>query len=166
MEIILLERIQNLGDLGELVNVKPGYARNFLLPQKKAMRATEDAKEEVEKRRRELAEHEAKRLDGARARADLAITAISVTRLAGEEGHLFGSVTQADIAEAMTEAGTEIAKSEVHLPEGPIKEVGESEAEVILHPEVRFTVKVVVVGEEAPEEMRQEPEAVEEPEDV
>ena len=93
MEVILLERIQNLGDLGEMVKVKPGYARNFLLPQKKAMRATDDAKAEVEKRRRELAEHEAQRLDGAKARAELSVKQVTVTRLAGEEGKLFGSVT-------------------------------------------------------------------------
>ena len=152
MEVILLERIQNLGDLGELVDVKPGYARNYLIPQKKAMRATEDAKEEVEKRRRELAEQEAKRLEGAKARAELAIKEVSVTRLVGEEGRLFGSVTQADIAKAMTESGeVEIAKSEITLPEGPIKQVGDYDVEVILHPEVRFTVQVVVVGEAAPE---------------
>ena len=148
MEVILLEKIQNLGDLGSLVNVKNGYARNYLIPQKKAVRATEEAKALVEERRRALAEEESKRLEASQARADLAIREISVTRLCGEEGRLYGSVTPADIATIMTEAGTRIEKSEVFLPAGPLKNTGEFEADVILHPEVRFTVKVNVVGEQ------------------
>jgi len=153
MEIILLEKIQNLGDLGELVNVKNGYARNFLIPQKKAVRATEDAKALVEDKRRQLAEEESKRAEAAKARADLAVKEISVTRLCSAEGKLYGSVTPADIAETMTQAGSNIEKSEVFLPEGPIKNTGDFEADVILHPEVRFAVKVHVAGEEgeAPE---------------
>jgi large subunit ribosomal protein L9 len=151
MEVILLEKIQNLGDLGELVNVKNGYARNFLIPQKKAVRATEDAKALVEDRRRQLAEEESKRVEAAKARAELAVKEISVTRLCSEEGKLYGSVTPADIAETMTELETSahIEKSEVFLPEGPIKQTGDFEADVILHPEVRFTVKVIVAGEQA-----------------
>ncbi len=148
MEIILLEKIQNLGDLGELVNVKNGYARNYLIPQKKAMRATEDAKTQVEERRRQLAEEESKRVEVARARADLAVKEISVSRLCSEEGKLYGSVTPADIADSVTEAGTRIEKSEVFLPEGPIKNTGDFTADIILHPEVRFQVAVNVVGEE------------------
>ena len=148
MEIILLEKIQNLGDLGEIVNVKNGYARNFLIPQKKAVLATEDAKSKVEERRRQLAEEEGKRLDGAKARADLAVKEISLVRLCSEEGKLYGSVSPADIAETMTEAGTLIEKSEVFLPEGPIKQTGTFTADVILHPEVRFNVTVNVAGEE------------------
>jgi len=155
MEVILLEKIQNLGDLGELVNVKNGYARNFLIPQKKAVRATQDAKALVEERRRQLAEEESKRVEVAKARAELAVKEISVSRLCSEEGKLYGSVTSADIADTMTEAegGARIEKSEVFLPEGPIKLTGEFEADVILHPEVRFAVKVTVAGEqgEAPE---------------
>ncbi|MEM7195987.1 MAG: 50S ribosomal protein L9 [Pseudomonadota bacterium] len=155
MEIILLEKIQNLGDLGEVVNVKNGYARNYLIPQKKAVLATEDAKAKVEERRRQLAEEEGKRLEGAKARAELAVKEISLTRLCSEEGKLYGSVSPADIAEAMTEAGTNIEKSEVFLPEGPIKQTGEFSADVILHPEVRFAVTVSVAGEEGenPEEV-------------
>lgn len=155
MEVILLEKIQNVGDLGELVNVKNGYARNFLIPQKKAVRASEDAKALVEDKRRELAEEESKRVEAAKARAELAVKAISVTRLCSEEGKLYGSVTPADIADSMTEAGTRIEKAEVFLPEGPIKQTGDFEADVILHPEVRFQVAVNVVGEEgdAPEGM-------------
>ncbi|NKB76770.1 MAG: 50S ribosomal protein L9 [Gammaproteobacteria bacterium] len=154
MEIILLEKIQNLGDLGDAVNVRNGYARNFLIPQKKAVRATDEAKAKVEERRRQLAEDEGKRLDGARARAELAVKSISLTRLCGEEGQLYGSVSPADIAEAMTEGGTTIEKSEVFLPEGPIKQTGDFNADVILHPEVRFTISITVVGEEgaAPED--------------
>ena len=149
MEIILLEKIQNLGDLGELVNVKNGYARNFLIPQKKAVRATEDAKSLVEDRRRQLAEEESKRLEAAKARSELAVKEISVTRLCGEEGHLYGSVTPADIAEIITEAGTRIERSEVFLPDGPLKNTGSFTADVILHPEIRFEVTVNVVGEES-----------------
>lgn len=148
MEVILLEKIQNLGDLGELVNVKNGYARNFLIPQKKAIRASEDAKSLVEDRRRQLAEEESKRVEAAKARSDLAVREISVTRLCSEEGKLYGSVTPSDIAETITEAGTRIERSEVFLPDGPLKHTGEFEADVILHPEVRFSVKVTVVGEE------------------
>ncbi len=147
MEVILLEKIQNLGDLGSLVKVKNGYARNYLIPQKKAVRATEDAKALVEERRRALAEEEGKRLESAQARADLATKEISVVRLCSEEGRLYGSVTPADIAATMTEAGTRIEKSEVFLPEGPLKNTGEFEADVILHPEVRFAFKVNVIGE-------------------
>ena len=155
MEVILLEKIQNVGDLGELVSVKNGYARNYLIPQKKAVRATEDAKALVEEKRRQLAEEESKRVEAAKARAELAVKEVSLTRLCSEEGKLYGSVTPADIADAITEAGTRIEKSEVFLPEGPVKQTGEVEADVILHPEVRFQVTVKVVGEEgeAPEGM-------------
>ncbi len=148
MEVILLEKIQNLGDLGELVNVKNGYARNYLIPQKKAVRATEDAKALVEERRRALAEEEGKRVEAAKARAELAVKEVSLVRLCSDEGRLYGSVTPADIAEEITASGTRIEKSEVFLPEGPLKETGEFEADVILHPEVRFAVKVIVTGEQ------------------
>ena len=144
MEIILLEKIRNLGDLGETVKVANGYARNFLIPRKKAMRATEEAKAEVEERRRQLAMEESKRREVAQARADLAIREITVTRLAGESGGLYGSVSPADIAEALAEAGTQIEKAEIFQPDGPIKQIGEFEAEVILHPEVRFGLKITV----------------------
>ena len=147
MEIILLEKIRNLGDLGDTVKVANGYARNFLIPGKKAMRATEEAKAEVEERRRQLAEEESKRQEVARARADLAVREVTITRLAGESGKLYGSVSPADIAEALTEAGCRIEKSEILQPDGPIKQPGEFVAEVILHPEVRFEVKVTVLGE-------------------
>ena len=153
MEIILLEKIQNLGDLGDTVNVKNGYARNFLIPQKKAVRATDEAKSKVEERRRQLAEEEGKRLDGAKARADLVAKSISLSRLCGDEGQLYGSVSPTDIAEALSEGDVIVEKSEVFQPDGPIKNTGEFTADVILHPEVRFTVTVTVEGEttDAPE---------------
>ena len=155
MDVILLERIQNLGDLGEMVSVKAGYGRNYLVPQGKAVYASADAKEKVEEARRNLAEQEAKRLDVAQAKAALAAREVSITRLANTEGHLFGSVTNADIAEAITEAGQQVEKSEVYLNEGAIKVVGKFGAEVILHSEVRFDVVVNVIGEEgeAPEDL-------------
>lgn len=148
MEVILLERIQDLGDLGELVNVKPGYARNFLVPQQKAIFASEGAKEKVEEARRRLAEEESKRKEVAQAKADLAVREVTITRLANAEGHLFGSVTNTDVAEAMTEAGQAIEKSEVYLVDGSFKEVGEYAAEIILHAEVRFDIVINVEGEQ------------------
>ncbi len=151
MEIILLEKIRNLGDLGETVKVANGYARNFLIPQKKAMRATDEAKAEVEERRRQLALEESKRQEVAQARADLGVREITVTRLAGEGGKLYGSVSPADIAEALTEAGCRTEKSEIVQPDGPIKQVGEFTAEVILHSEIRFDLKITVL-EEGPDE--------------
>ncbi len=147
MEIILLEKIQNLGDLGDTVKVANGYARNFLIPQKKAMLATTEAKARVEDHRRQLADEESNRMEVAKARADLGLREITVTRLAGETGKLYGSVSPSDIAEAMNEAGCRIEKLEIFQPDGPIKQTGEFTAVVILHPEVRFEVKVTVVGE-------------------
>ncbi len=147
MEIILLEKIQNVGDIGDLVNVKNGYARNFLIPQRKAMLATAEAKAVVEEKRRQLAKDEAGRLAEAQARADKSVREIHLVRLCGEEGQLYGSVSPLDIAEAMVAAGSEIEKSEITQPDGPIKHIGDFEADVILHPEVRFTVKIIVEGE-------------------
>ncbi len=147
MEIILLENIQNLGTLGDTVTVANGYARNFLIPQKKAVIATVDAKALVDVRRRELATEESKRVEVARARADIGIRAITLSRLAGEGGKLYGSVSPTDIADALTEAGCRTEKSEILQPDGPIKQTGEFTADVLLHPEVRFSVKVTVLGE-------------------
>lgn len=149
MDVILLENIRNLGQLGDLVSVKPGFGRNYLVPQKKAMYASEDAKEKVEQARINLAKQEAERLDVATARAALATRAISVTRLVNAEGHLFGSVVNTDIAEAMTTDEVTIEKSEVYMTDGAFKEVGQFTVEVILHTDVRFNVTVDVVGEES-----------------
>jgi large subunit ribosomal protein L9 len=161
MEIILLEKIQNVGELGDLVTVKNGYARNYLIPQKKAMLATADAKEQVEEKRRQLAEGESDRLATATERADKAVRAITLVRLCGEEGQLYGSVSPIDIAEAMVAAGSEIEKSEVTQPDGPIKHTGSFQADVILHPEVRFTVDITVEGEQGEGDPMAEVEVVE-----
>lgn len=148
MDVILLETVRGLGTLGELVSVKPGYGRNYLVPQKKAVYATGDAKEKVEEARRNLAKQEADRLEVATARAALAARAISITRLANPEGHLFGSVANVDIAEALTSDEVTIEKAEVDLPEGAFKEVGRYTAKIILHAEVSFDITVDVIGEE------------------
>ena len=150
MEIILLENVQNVGEIGDLVKVRNGYARNYLIPQKKAMMATAEAKKEAEEKRRQLAEAEGKQLLVLQARAETVVREVTLIRLCREEGQLYGSVSPADIAEALTQAGTPIDKSEVFHPEGPIKQVGDYEAEVVLHPEVRFTVKVQVQGDSTP----------------
>ena len=147
MEIILLEKIRNLGDLGDSVNVANGYARNYLIPQKKAVRATEAAKAEVEERRRHLAAEESKRLEAAEARAQLLPRGVRIARLAASGGKLYGSVSTADIAEALSSDGARVEKSEVTLPDGPLKEVGKFPVEVILHAEVRFTALITVVAE-------------------
>jgi len=147
MEIILLEKIRNLGDLGDTVAVANGYARNYLIPQKKAMRATEEAKVAVEERRRDLAVEEGKRRSAAEARAHLLPRGVRIERLAAENGKLYGSVSTADIAEALSSGDARIEKSEVALPDGPLKELGKSPVEVILHPEVRFSVLINVVAE-------------------
>ena len=149
MEVILLDHIRNLGDLGDLVDVKPGYARNYLIPQRKAVPATEDARRQVEERRRELARMAEERLASSRARADLARREIVLARkVTGEDGRLFGSVAPQDVAEAMSNDDVTIERSEVILPHGPIKTLGSFEVDVALHPEVHFTVAVEVVAEE------------------
>ena len=145
MEVILLEKIQNLGSLGDHVNVKPGYARNFLIPYGKAVWATEEARSKVEKRRIELAKLEEERLDVARAKAELLPEQIVVVRKASEEGKLYGSVSPSDIAEALADKGITIGRSEVSLPSGTIKELGETSLDILLHPEIRATILVKVV---------------------
>ncbi len=144
MEVILLEKIPNTGDIGDLVNVRNGHARNFLIPQKKAMRATPEAKALAEEKRLKIAADQASRLQKAQMRAEQAVREISLSRLCGEEGQLYGSVSPADIAQEMNRAGSDMDKSEIHQSDGPIKQIGEFEAEVVLHPEVRFTVRVHV----------------------
>lgn len=149
MEVILLDRIHSLGDLGDLVNVKPGYARNYLIPQKMAVPASAEAKHQVEQRRKELSKLAEQRLESSRARASLAVRTVSLIRkVASEEGHLFGSVAPQDVAEALSNDDVVIERSEVSMPDGPIKELGSYEVDIILHPEVRFTVAVEVVPEE------------------
>lgn len=149
MEVILLEKVQNLGDLGDLVRVKAGYARNYLVPKGIATPATEENKAAFEKRRKELEKAAGAKLQEAQARAEkLSGAAVEISRKASEEGRLFGSVSTIDIADAMNEAGHDLAKSEIQLSEGPLKVVGEHEVGVSLHPEVHFTIIVKVLAEE------------------
>ena len=148
MQIILLEKVLNLGNLGEVVKVKDGYARNFLIPQKKAKRATPAALAEFEARRAELEKLAAEKLAAAQAVADkLYGAAVSVARKSAMDGRLFGSVGNADIAEALKAAGFDVDKSAVRLPEGPLKMIGEFPVEVALHTDVLATVTVNVVAE-------------------
>lgn len=148
MQIILLEKIHKLGDLGDNVEVANGYARNFLIPQKKAVRATEAAMAAVEQRRRELAAQESKRREVAQARANLLARTVRLERRAGEGGKLYGSVTPADLAEALSADGAHLEKSEVLMPDGPLKELGAFDIEIMLHAEVRFSVQVEVAAED------------------
>jgi len=149
MEIILLESIDRLGGLGDLVNVRPGFARNYLLPKGKAKLATAANIAEIAERRAELEKHEADLLKAAKARAEqLEGLEISITTKSGGEGKLFGSITNANITEAINEKGIELEKSEVRMPEGPIRLAGEYDIDLHLHTEVNATVKLTVIGEE------------------
>jgi large subunit ribosomal protein L9 len=149
MEIILLESIDRLGGLGDLVNVRPGFARNYLLPKGKAKLATAANIAEIAERRAELEKHEAEMLKAAKARAEqLEGLEISIAAKSGGEGKLFGSVTNANITEAVNEKGIELEKSEVRMPEGPIRLAGEYDIDLHLHTEVNATIKLTVIGEE------------------
>jgi large subunit ribosomal protein L9 len=148
MQVILLERIANLGNLGAVVNVKSGFGRNFLIPQGKAKPATKENIAEVEKRRAELEAQFAALLAAAQARAEkLNGLVVTIAAKAGDEGKLFGSIGTRDIAEAITAAGVEAEKSEVLLPNGPLRNTGEYDIVVRVHSDVDATVKVAVVPE-------------------
>ncbi len=148
MEIILLEKVVNLGNLGDKVNVKSGYARNFLIPQLKAVMATASKVAEFEARRAELEKAAADKLAAAQKRADaLAKIEVVIAHKAGDEGKLFGSVGTVDIAKAMTDAGAAVDKSEVRLPEGIIRQIGEYAIDVNLHADVTVAINVSVVAE-------------------
>ena len=148
MEVILLESIANLGDLGDKVTVRSGYGRNFLIPQKKAVPATADNLEAFEARRAELEKAEAEKLALAQTRAEkINELSITIATKAGDEGKLFGSITVRDIADACVAKGVEVEKSEVRLPEGPIRELGEFEIDVHLHTDVDSVLKLEVVAE-------------------
>ena len=151
MQVILLEKVVNVGNLGEVVRVRDGYARNFLIPQKKARRATDAALKEFEARRAELEKVQAEKLVAAQALGErLEGFALSISQKAGVDGRLFGSVTTMDIAAGLVAAGfAGIEKAQVRLPEGPLKTIGETAIQVALHPDVVSTIKVVVVGEVA-----------------
>jgi large subunit ribosomal protein L9 len=148
MQIILLDKVINLGDLGEVVKVKDGYARNFLIPAGRARRATAVAIKEFETRRAELEKAAAARLAESQAQGEkLAGTTVKVTQKAGVDGRLFGSVTNFDIAEELAKAGYKVAKSQVRMPNGPIKVVGDSTVSVALHTDVVVEITVTVYGE-------------------
>ncbi|MFN3586580.1 MAG: 50S ribosomal protein L9 [Moraxellaceae bacterium] len=148
MEVILLEKIKNLGALGAKVNVKPGYGRNFLIPQGKAVPATEKNVAEFETRRAELEARANAALAEAQARAErVSALAVVIAAKAGDEGKLFGSVGTRDIAEAITKLGEAVDKSEVRLPNGALRSTGDYDIDVQLHSEVAATVKVTVVAE-------------------
>ncbi|MCK9508164.1 MAG: 50S ribosomal protein L9 [Pigmentiphaga sp.] len=151
MQIILLEKVINLGSLGDVVRVKDGYARNFLIPQRKAKRATKAALAEFEARRAELEKIQADKLAAAQALAGrLEGQAITITQKAGVDGRLFGSVTNADIAEALRGAGFDsIERGMIRLPNGPLKTIGEFPLEIGLHTDVIANINVVVVGDHA-----------------
>ena len=148
MQIILLEKLPNLGELGDVVKVRQGYARNYLIPHGKAKRATAANLAEFEKRRAELEKAQAEALAAARERAT-AIDGLTVqiTQKAGVDGKLFGSVTNSDISDAIKAQGFDVPKAQIRMPEGPLKQVGEHELKVALHADVIATIKIAVLGE-------------------
>ena len=148
MEVILLERVENLGNLGDRVNVRPGYGRNFLIPGGKATPATEEHIKAFEARRAELEKTAADALAAAEARRDqLADMKVTIKAKAGEEGKLFGSVGTNDIAEAVAAAGVELERSEVRLPEGPFRQIGEYAVLIHLHTDVNAEISVLIEAE-------------------
>jgi large subunit ribosomal protein L9 len=149
MQVILLEKINKLGALGQEVNVKNGYGRNFLIPQGKAVPATAENRETFQQRRAELEAASAERLAAAQARKEKleALERVTIASKAGDEGKLFGSIGGRDLAEATTAAGVELNKSEVRLPNGPLRHTGEFEIQVHLHAEVEAVLRVAIVAE-------------------
>jgi len=148
MQIILLEKVVNLGNLGDIVKVKDGYARNFLIPNKHARRATKEAIAEFEVRRAELEKVAAEKLAAAQAQGEkLAGSTVQIGQKAGVDGRLFGSVTNADIADALVKQGFAVEKAQVRLPEGPLKMVGDHAVQISLHTDVLVDVTVSVLGE-------------------
>ncbi|MEQ8484479.1 MAG: 50S ribosomal protein L9 [Pseudomonadales bacterium] len=148
MNVILLERIRNLGDLGDEVAVKPGFARNFLIPQGKAVRATVENRSVFEERRAELERVANERLGEAQTRAaTLEGMAVTIVVKAGDEGKLYGSVGTQDIADAVVAKGVEVEKSEIRLPEGPIRSIGEYAIDLQLHSDLTVPIQVSVVAE-------------------
>jgi large subunit ribosomal protein L9 len=148
MEIILLQKIENLGAMGDRVKVRPGYGRNYLVPTGKAKPATPENIAEFEAMRAELEKTAAETLAAAAARSDrLAGLSVTIAARAGEEGKLFGSVGTGDIADAVCAAGVEIERHEVRLPEGPFRQLGEYEVPLHLHSDVNVTIKLVITAE-------------------
>jgi large subunit ribosomal protein L9 len=150
MQIILLEKVSNLGNLGDVVRVKDGFARNFLIPQKKAKRATETAMKEFEVKRAELEKAAAATLAASQAQGEkLSGLTVQINAKAGVDSRLFGSVTNFDISEALSKQGFPVHKSQVRMPTGPIKTTGESTVDVALHTDVVVPITINVVGEAA-----------------
>ncbi len=150
MQVILLEKVVNLGNLGDVVRVKDGYARNFLIPQRKAKRATESAIQEFEARRAELEKLAAEKLATAQAQGEkLNGLSLQIVAKSGVDGRLFGSVTNFDIAEALGKQGFKVEKAQVRMPAGPLKTTGEQSVQVALHTDVVVSVNVNVIGEAA-----------------
>jgi len=150
MQIILLEKVVNLGNLGEVVKVKDGYARNFLIPQRKARRATQAAIAEFEAKRAELEKAAAEKLAASQAQGEkLTGQTVQISQKSGVDGRLFGSVTNHDIAEALTKQGFPVEKAQIRMPQGPLKIAGEHAVAVALHTDVVVDITVNVVGEHA-----------------
>ncbi len=149
MQVILLEKVANLGNLGDVVRVKDGYGRNFLIPNRIARRATKEAIAEFETKRAELEKAAAEKLAAAQALGEkLASLRIEVAQKSGVDGRLFGSVTNHDIAEALAKQGVKADKSQVRMPHGPLKTVGEHPVSVALHTDVVIEINVAVIGEQ------------------
>lgn len=148
MQVILMEKVVNLGNLGDVVKVRDGFARNFLIPQGKAKRVTPENLAEFEKRRADLERQQAEKLAGAQEKAaKLEGLMVQVTRKTGVDGRLFGSVTNFDIAEALRAQGFEVEKSEIRMPQGPLKTVGDTQVQIVLHSDVVANITVSVLGE-------------------
>jgi len=148
MQVILMEKVINLGNLGDVVKVRDGYARNFLIPQGKAKRATPENQAQFEQRRAELEQQQAAKLAGAQEKAaKLDGLMVQITRKAGVDGRLFGSVSNFDIAEALLAQGFEVEKSEIRMPEGPLKLIGDTQIQIALHSDVVAHITVSVLGE-------------------
>ena len=148
MEVILLEKLHNLGALGDVVKVKAGFARNYLIPHGKARRATPDNLAEFEAKRGDLEKAQAEALNGAQEHASkLEGLILQITRKAGVDGKLFGSVSNFDIAEALAAAGHEVPKASIRMPHGPLKQVGDHDITLALHTDVSAQIKVSVLGE-------------------
>ena len=149
MQVILMEKVANLGELGDVVKVKDGFARNYLIPHGKAKRATEANLKAFEARRAELEKAQAESLGKAQERAaKLEGLTIQITQKAGPDGRLFGSVTNYDIVEALTKQGHEVERANIRMPQGPLKQVGDFPIEIALHTDVTATITVSVLGEQ------------------
>ena len=155
MEVILLEKVENLGNIGDLVKVQAGYGRNFLLPKGKATLATPDNQAAFEVRRVELERREADELALAQKRAvELESLKLTLTANAGAEGKLFGSISTIDISEACSVAGVPVQRSEVRLPDGPVRITGEHEIEIHLHTDVNVKITITVIGDDSAQNLK------------